>query len=111
LSIDVRKAGPAMILDLKGPLKLGPTEEAFRTQVQKLIDSGSTHLAINLAGVTELDSSGIGSMVRLFTGLKRTGGKCVFYAPTKQVSMLLKMVRLNTIFDIVDDEATALSRV
>lgn len=107
----VRKAGQAVIVDVSGPLKLGETEEAFRTQVQRLIDAGTTRVAINLAGVTELDSSGIGSLVRLFSGIKRSGGKCVFYAPTKKVFMLLKMVRLNTIFDIVDDEATALSRV
>ena len=111
LTLDVRKAGQGTILEIKGPLKLGPTEEAFRAQVQKLIESGSTRLAVSLAGITELDSSGIGSLVRLFTNVKRAGGKCVFYAPTKQVSMLLKMVRLNTVFEIVDDEAAALSRI
>jgi anti-sigma B factor antagonist len=111
LTIAVRKAGQAVIVDVNGPLKLGETELAFRTQVQRLIDSGTTHLAINLAGVTELDSSGIGSLVRLFSGLKRSGGKCVFYAPPNKVLMLLKMVRLNTVFDIVEDEAAALSRV
>lgn len=110
MTIDVRKAGQATILEVKGPLKLGPTEQAFRAQAQQLIDSGTTYLAINLAGITELDSSGIGSLVRLFTGMKRAGGRCVFYAPTKQTTMLLKMVRLNTIFDIVEDEAAALSR-
>jgi anti-anti-sigma factor len=111
LTLDVRKAGQVTILDIRGPLKLGPTEEAFRAQVQKLTDSGANHLAVNLAGIAELDSSGIGALVRLFTNATRAGGKCVFYAPTKQVSMLLKMVRLNTVFDIVEDEAAALSRV
>ena len=110
MNIRIRKAGPATILDLEGPLKLGKDEEGFRSQIQQLVEAGSLHIAINLAGVTDLDSSGIGSLVRLFTGMKRAGGRCVFYAPTKQTTMLLKMVRLNTIFDIVEDEAAALSR-
>jgi anti-sigma B factor antagonist len=111
LNISIRKAGRATILDLDGPLKLGDAEESFRNQVQQLIDAGSTHVAVNMAGVTELDSSGIGALVRSFTSLKRAGGKCTFYAPSKRVMMLLKMVRLDTILDLAEDEATALARI
>jgi anti-sigma B factor antagonist len=111
LNISIRKAGRATILDLDGPLKLGDAEESFRNQVQQLIEGGSTHVAVNLAGVTELDSSGIGALVRSFTSLKRAGGKCTFYAPSKRVMMLLKMVRLDSILDLAEDEATALTRI
>jgi anti-sigma B factor antagonist len=111
VKISIRKAGRATILDLEGPLKLGEAEESFRNQVQQLVDAGSTHVAVNLAGVTELDSSGIGALVRAFTTLKRAGGKCTYFAPSKRVMMLLKMVRLDTILDLADDEATALTRV
>ena len=111
MNINIRKAGKATILDLDGALKLGDAEESFRNQIQQLIDSGSTHVAVNLAGVTELDSSGIGALVRSFTTLKRAGGKCTFYAPSKRVMMLLKMVRLESILDLAEDEATALTRI
>lgn len=111
VNIKIRKAGPATILDLEGPLKLGKDEEGFRTQIQQLIDSGSTHVAINLGGVTDLDSSGIGSLVRTFTNLKRAGGKCTYFAASKRVLMLLKMVRLDSVLDLAEDEATALTRI
>jgi anti-sigma B factor antagonist len=111
LNISIRKAGPATILDLDGPLRLGEAEEALRVQIQNLVDSGATHVAVNLSGVTALDSSGIGALVRSFTTLKRAGGKCTFFAPSKQLLMLLKMVRLDTILDLAEDEATALTRI
>lgn len=111
MEISIRKAGPATILDLEGPLKLGDAEEAFRTQMQQLVDAGTINVAVNLAGVTELDSSGIGALVRSFTAVKRAGGKCTFYAASKRVMMLLKMVRLDTILDLAEDEATALARI
>lgn len=111
MNIGIRKAGRATILDLEGALKLGDAEESFRNQIQQLIDAGSTHVAVNLAGVTELDSSGIGALVRSFTSLKRAGGKCTFYAPSKRVMMLLKMVRLDSILDLAEDEAVALTRI
>ena len=109
--IGIRKAGHATILDLEGPLKLGEAEEAFRNQIQQLLDAGSTHIAVNLAGVTELDSSGIGALVRAFTALKRAGGKATYFAPSKRVLMLLKMVRLDTILDLAEDESVALTRI
>lgn len=111
VNIRIRKAGQATILDLEGALKLGESEETFRNKIQELVDSGSTHLAVNLGGVPEMDSSGIGSLVRAFTTLKKAGGKCTFFAPQKRVLMLLKMVRLDTVLDLVEDEASALARV
>jgi anti-sigma B factor antagonist len=68
-------------------------------------------VAVNLSGITYLDSSGIGALVRSFTTLKLAGGKCTFFAPSKQVLMLLKMVRLDTILDLAEDEAAALARI
>lgn len=111
VNIRIRKAGQATILDLEGALKLGESEEAFRNKLQELVDSGSTHIAVNLTGVSEMDSSGIGALVRAFTTLKKAGGKCTFFAPQKRVLMLLKMVRLDTVLDLVEDEASALARV
>jgi len=111
MEIQIRKAGAATILDLNGPLRLGDAEQLFRDQIQKLVDSGSPHVAVNLAGVSELDSSGIGALVRAYTTIKRSGGKCTYYAPTQRVRMLLKMVRLDSVLDIVDDEAGALARI
>lgn len=111
MQINIRKAGRATILDLNGPLKLGEAEELFRDQIQGLVSSGSTYIAVNLSGVTDLDSSGIGALVRSFSTLKRAGGKCTFFAPTKRVVMLLKMVRLDSVLDLVEDEASALARI
>lgn len=111
MNIRIRKAGPATILDLEGPLKLGKDEEGFRDQIQQLVEGGALHIGINLAGVTDLDSSGIGSLVRAFTTLKRAGGKCTYFSPSKRVLMLLKMVRLDSVLDIAEDEATALTRI
>ena len=111
MNIRIRNAGPATILDLEGTLKLGKDEEGFRSQVQQLADTGTLHIAVNLAGVTDMDSSGIGSLVRAFTTFKRAGGKCTFFSPNKRVQMLLKMVRLDSVLDLAEDEATALARI
>lgn len=111
MKLRVRKAGRATILDLEGPLKLGDGEQTVREHIQQLLDDGTTRVAFNLIKVTELDSSGIGVLMRSYASLNRVGGRCAFYGVSGRVHMLLKMVRLDTVFDIVEDEAAALSRL
>ncbi|HKF51773.1 MAG TPA: STAS domain-containing protein [Candidatus Acidoferrales bacterium] len=110
MNISIRKAGSIVILDLDGQLKLGENEQAFRQQFQDLLEQGARHIAVNLASVSYIDSSGIGSLVRALTQAKKAGARCTFFSPTKPVSQLIHMVRLDSILDIAADEATALAR-
>ncbi|MBI4467397.1 MAG: STAS domain-containing protein, partial [Acidobacteria bacterium] len=109
MTINLRKTGKATILDLAGPLKMGEAVEAFREKVEELMESGTKNLAINLAGVPEMDSSGIGALVRAFSAIKQGGGKCKFFAPPKRVKQTLKMVRLDTVLDLAENEEAALA--
>ncbi len=109
MNIGVRKAGNATILDLNGPLRLGDAEQTFRDQVQRLVDEGMRNVAINLGGVPAMDSSGIGALVRAYSSIKRAGGKCRFFAASKFVHQTLKMVRLDTVLELFEDEASALT--
>jgi anti-sigma B factor antagonist len=77
--------------------------------VQQLMLAGSTFLAVNLARVSDLDSSGVGALLRVFTSARRAGGKCVFFSPSERVLMVLRMVRMNAILEISEDEAAALA--
>jgi anti-sigma B factor antagonist len=110
VNISVRKAGSIVILDLDGQLKLGENEQAFRQEFQNLLEQGVRHIAVNLAGVSYIDSSGIGSLVRALTQAKKAGARCTFFSPTKPVMQLINMVRLDSVLDIAADEASALAR-
>jgi anti-sigma B factor antagonist len=110
LKINVRQAGRISILDLEGALRLGPSEDAFRERVQQLTVGGPAYLAVNLAHVSDLDSSGVGMLMQTYSTSRRNGGKCVFFSPSSRVQMVLRMVHLDKILDISEDEATALAR-
>ncbi len=109
MQINIRRAGSTTILDLTGPLVLGAPQQDLRRAVEEVIANGARRLAINLGGVSHMDSSGIGELVRTFTLVRREGGRSILFAPNKQVLMLLKMVRLDSVLDIVDDEAAAVA--
>ena len=99
----------AVIIDVEGAIRLGESEQALRDKVQELLDAGQRSIAINLAQVGFVDSSGIGAMVRAFTSVTRAGGKLLFFSPTKMMRQTLKMVRLDTVLSMYDDEAAALT--
>lgn len=109
MTINVRKANNATILDLTGSLITGEPVEAFRGEIRKLLAAGVTNLAINLAGVPYLDSTGIGALVSAYTSIKAAGAKCKFFAAPRGVLILLKLVNLDTVFELREDEASALS--
>ena len=109
MDLTVRKIGDVSILDLRGPLRIGEAEQKFRAQVKALMDSGEKNLAVNLAAVPMVDSSGIGAMVRTHQSLKAVGGKFTLLAPTKIVRQTLKMVGLDRFLDIHADEADLLA--
>jgi anti-anti-sigma factor len=109
VDVTVRNVGNVSILDLSGPLRVGEAEQKFREQVKILIESGQKIVAVNLAGVPMVDSSGIGAFVRTHKMLKEAGGKFTLFAPNKMVRQTLKMVRLDHFFGLYEDEATALA--
>ena len=110
MNIHTRMVGKVTILELKGELLVGEAEQIFRDRIEKLRDADTRNLAVNLASVTKLDSSGIGALVHAFASFRKAGGKCRFYAAPKHVKQLLKMVMLDTVLDLAEDEASALAK-
>jgi len=53
------------------------------------------------------DSSGIGELVSAYTTVKNQGGELKLLNLTKKVHDLLQITKLYTVFDVKDDEASA----
>lgn len=108
--IKTRNVGHTTVLDLTGPLMVGETELEFRQKISELLRDGARRIAINLEGVPEMDSWGLGALVRHCTQVRKAGGRCIFFAPVPRVQQLLKTANLVSVLDIVETEADALSR-
>lgn len=109
MEIATRSVGQATLVDAFGTLKLGQAAETFRAAIEQLLEAGRNNLAINLAGVPELDSTGIGELLRAQASAKKAGGKCVFFSPCNRVRRALTMVRMEKILELAADETSALA--
>jgi anti-sigma B factor antagonist len=104
-----RQVNGVTIVDLNGRITLGEGSVTVRDTVRDLLAKGNKNILLNLADVSYIDSSGIGELVSAFTHVRREGGELKLLNLTKKVHDLLQITKLYTVFDIKDDEATAVA--
>ena len=103
-----RQIDGVTVLDLSGRITLGEGSVILRDTIRDLIGRGQRKILLNLGDVTYIDSSGIGELVSAFTTVRNQGGELKLLNLTKKVHDLLQITKLYTVFDIKDDEATAI---
>jgi anti-sigma B factor antagonist len=108
MSLRIRNVKNVVILDLTGRLIMGDADAALRTTVHEVLDGGAKNLAINLAEIKYIDSSGIGSLAAAWTTSKKAGAHCRLYAIPKKVMLVLKISRLDSVLQVLEDEAKVL---
>ena len=109
VKIATRQVDGVTILDISGRITLGEGSVQLRDAVRGLLAKGQKHILLNLGDVSYIDSSGIGELVSAFTTVKNQGGELKLLNLTKKVHDLLQITKLYTVFDVKDDEATAIS--
>lgn len=109
LDLNERQAGDVTILDLSGSIRMGEGAVALRNSIRSLIDGGNKKILLNLAGVKNIDSSGIGELIANYTTLSRGGGQLKLLNLTDKIQNLLVITKLLTVFDAYDNEAEALN--
>jgi anti-sigma B factor antagonist len=109
LELSERQAGDVTILDMTGSVRMGEGAVALRNSIRGLNDEGKKKILLNLAGVKNIDSSGIGELIANYTTISREGGQLKLLSLTDKIRDLLVITKLLTVFDSFDNEAEALS--
>jgi anti-sigma B factor antagonist len=108
MKISSRQVDGVSILDCSGRITLGEGSITLRDSVRELLAKGQKQILMNLAEVNYIDSSGIGELVSAFTTVRNQGGELKLLNLTKKVHDLLQITKLYTVFDVKDDEASAI---
>ncbi len=103
-----RQVGDVTVIDAAGRITLGDGASSFRDTIRDLAAKGNKKLLLNLAEVSYIDSSGIGEMVSGFTTVTNNGGQLKLLGLSKRVKDLLQITKLYTVFEVFDDETTAI---
>ncbi len=109
MEIHEREREGIIILDLKGRLVAGDEVGAFRTAFEKLCLDNAPKVILNLHAVDYIDSLGLGTMVMCYTRMQKVGGITKLTHLNRRNLELLLLTKIDTIFEVFDDETDAVN--
>ncbi len=87
------------VLTIRGDVDLA-TSPRLRARMEHLLLSQKRSLALDLSGVTHMDSSGIAVLIEGFRWARKVQVPFVLLSPSPQVQMILELGKLEEFFDI-----------
>lgn len=107
LTIAERQAEDVTVLTLSGQMLLDDGDLAFGRYIRDLVGRGRSRIVVDLAGVTYIDSSGVGMLAAKLKTVRESGGDMRLLHLTRRSQRLFGMLKLITVFESFDDEAAA----
>jgi len=95
------------IVELSGKITIGSGDVKIRELIDESLAAGKKNIVLDLAGVSTIDSSGIGEMVACYTTVTKKGGHLKLLRLSPKINDILQVTQLITVFDVFDDEAEA----
>jgi anti-anti-sigma factor len=110
LQISIRQSGDVAVVDLRGRSTLDEGEsDLLRSNLERLVASGVHKVLLNLSDVTQLDSSGVTSIVRTHLSLRSQGGELKLLHPGGHVLEVFGVLHLLKLIPSFEDETQALA--
>ena len=109
LKSELRFVDGIAVIDLKGRLSFGGDGERLRDLLLGVTEKGYLRILLNLSGLTHTDSGGLGDLVAAYTAITHRGGTIKLAAPPPKIQNMLHMTRIDSLFEICADEATAIA--
>jgi len=108
LILSSRRVGDVAIVRCGGRIVAGNEVDSLRSHISSLLQE-CDYITLHLADVVFIDSSGLGSMVRLLTTIRRAGGDLKLCEVPQNLFQVLKMTNLVLLFDIHPSEEEAVT--
>ena len=109
MKITERRSGDVVILEFSGRLAIGDGDSQARDRIATLLAAGEHKVLIGMAGVTVLDSSGVGELVAAHNAATSAGAKIRLAQLSPRVGEVLKITQLIGVLEIFDSLEEGLS--
>ena len=109
LDIEQREREGITLLDLKGRMTIGAETTAFRDAFERIGERAKPQLILNMQGVDYIDSTGLGALVMCSTRFRNVQGVVKLVHVNRRNIELMVMTRIDTIFEVFEDETDAIN--
>jgi anti-sigma B factor antagonist len=108
LSIDQHRTGSVVVLELRGRLIFDEQGDVLlRQEVAGAVADGERFILLDLSGVHQMDSGGVGTLVAVYLHSLKRGAKLKLLSPSERVTRVLHMTHLETAFEVYSSESDA----
>jgi anti-sigma B factor antagonist len=107
LSFEIERDGDTAVVKCHGRLVAGTTEE-FYEEVKHLL-SQTKVVVVDLAQLTYVDSTGLGTLVRLHASARKLGCEFKLLHLGKQLRNVLKLTNLLSVFSQAEDHGITIA--
>ena len=107
MKLDLREKDGVSILVLSGKFAAGVSDAQFREAIDTLLADRRTAILVDFGDIAFMDSAGMGELVAAHRMVERFGGKLKILHPSKRIHNSLSMTKLLPIFEIFEDEDSA----
>lgn len=107
MEVTVRYTESGAVISAEGDVDLYSSPK-LREAIIEAVESKLSPIVVNLADVTYIDSSGVATLVEGFQLSKEYGGKFRLAGISERAIEVLRLARLDRVFDICESEAEAL---
>lgn len=108
MQLTERQVGHVTIVDLVGKLTIDQDAQRLKDKINSLVQQQRTAILVNLAGISYMDSGGLGQLVASYSSVARSGGALKLLHVNDRNNDLLTITRLVTVFETFDSEAEAI---
>jgi anti-sigma B factor antagonist len=86
------------VITLDGSILGGPEANTLNNELHRLIGLGKKSVVVDLAGVSLMNSTGLGLLIGGYTALKNAGGTFALSGANENIRNLIRITKLQTIF-------------
>ena len=108
LKIEKRRVDGVTIVSCQGRIMFGDEANALRDFLKQVLTE-TPRLVLNLAGVTYIDSGGLGTLVGVYSSARGAGADIKLTGLGQRLRDVLQITKLATVFEVFDSEEEALT--
>ncbi|HEX4748490.1 MAG TPA: STAS domain-containing protein [Bryobacteraceae bacterium] len=109
IGIEQREIEEVLVVDLSGRLVAGPEAAELRRTFEELKEQRKNRVVLNLKEIDYIDSTGLGTLVIGHSVAFDTGGAMKLLNLSRRSAQLLILTKLSTVFEMFDDEQSAIN--
>src|SRR3712207_794301 len=109
IELESRDQGAALV-SVQGRLDAAAAP-TFKQQITDAISQGNVRLALHIAHVSFMDSTGLGALASALKAARKANGDISIIAPSPQVQKLLKLTAMDRVFRVFPSPDEALQQL